>query len=69
MDSQNWIPSVMICIPLVSNESGEEIVDSNERNDEQWVLVELQGKLHNIDGDGLCGIDLGTLEWVNVSSV
>ncbi|KAK8802669.1 hypothetical protein WA171_006345 [Blastocystis sp. BT1] len=49
----------MICIPLVLNESGQET----------WVLIELQGKLHNIDGDGFCGIDLGTLGWVDGNPV
>ena len=29
-------------------------------------MIELQGNLHNVDGDGLPGMDLGELEWVNV---
>lgn len=29
-------------------------------------MIELQGNLHNANGSGLPGMDLGELEWVNV---
>ena len=35
----------------------------------QWVIIELQGTLHNPTGEPLNGHDLGTLQWMNVSPV
>ena len=33
------------------------------------MVIELQGNLHNANGSGLHGMDLGELEWVNGNPV
>ena len=56
----------MICIPIRYPDSDKEKVKGEGGGEKQWVVVELQGTLHNIDGGPLNSRDLGTIEWINV---
>ncbi|OAO14166.1 chromosome transmission fidelity protein 8 [Blastocystis sp. ATCC 50177/Nand II] len=49
----------MIYVPIVDRESGKQ----------QWVIIELQGTLHNCNEAPLNGCDLGTLQWTNGNPV